>query len=166
MSNRRKSRNHGNRAKNSNIWIIVGLLACIAVVLILPRLISDPGEGERRLIDQLPEAKGYVRITSADRVQWFPLPETDGTNYEISRATTGGMMTNVVRVTPEGVFVESANCDNQDCVEQGMVTLENRETRALANMIICLPHEMSVELYSAEEIANVQPGATEIPAAE
>ena len=36
------------------------------------------------------------------------------------------------------------------------MTLENREYRILSNMIICLPHRVQVELYTAEEIASLQ----------
>ena len=42
-------------------------------------------------------------------------------------------------------------CENQNCVEQGEVTLENREKRILLNMVICLPHNLRLELVTREE---------------
>ena len=47
--------------------------------------------------------------------------------------------------------MESSNCDNQDCVGQGEVTLENRDSRILFNMVICLPHRLTLELLTREE---------------
>ena len=47
--------------------------------------------------------------------------------------------------------MESSNCENQNCIGQGEVTLENRETRVLFNMVICLPHGISLELLTKEE---------------
>ena len=36
-------------------------------------------------------------------------------------------------------------------MQQGEVTLENRETRILFNMVICLPHNIRLELVTREE---------------
>jgi hypothetical protein len=47
--------------------------------------------------------------------------------------------------------MESSNCDNQNCVQQGEVTLDNREERLLFNMVICLPHELQLELLTRAE---------------
>ena len=53
---------------------------------------------------------------------------------------------NTVRFTGESVFMESANCDNHDCVDMGEVTRENLEMRVMGGFIICLPHRISVEV--------------------
>lgn len=98
---------------------------------------------------------GYVYITAGGEARWFALPAEES-KLEITRtAQDGTEIFNVVNLSPEGVFVESASCDNQDCVEQGLVTLENKETRVLRNLIVCLPNEVSVELYSAEEVMQM-----------
>lgn len=98
---------------------------------------------------------GYVYITASGEGRWFELPGEES-KLEITRTTPEGTeIFNVVNLSPEGVFVESASCDNQDCVEQGVVTLENKEERVLRNLIVCLPNEVSVELYSAEEVAQM-----------
>lgn len=66
-------------------------------------------------------------------------------------AEDGHEMINIIRITDKAVFMESSTCENQDCVGQGEVTLENKELRILSNYIICLPHQVVVQLYSAEE---------------
>ena len=47
--------------------------------------------------------------------------------------------------------MEASNCENQNCVQQGEVTLENRDSRALLNMVICLPHNLTLELLTPAE---------------
>ena len=98
-------------------------------------------------------ARGYVRVVSPTVEGWLPLPEDKDYVYPLRQVSGDGReIVNVIRVTPSGVCVESANCENQDCVLQGEVTLENRDSRPLGNMIICLPHQVVLELYSTEEL--------------
>ena len=40
-------------------------------------------------------------------------------------------------------------------MEQGEVTLENRDTRILLNTVICLPHRLSLELLNPEETRSL-----------
>lgn len=76
--------------------------------------------------------------------------------YEEGRYTiTRGEMVNVIAVTRDSVTMHSSTCDNQDCVLQGTVSLENRKGRVLQNMIICLPNEVMLELYTREEITEL-----------
>lgn len=49
-------------------------------------------------------------------------------------------------LTGESVYMESANCEGQDCVHMEPVTRDNLETRVMSGMIICLPHRFSVEV--------------------
>ena len=53
---------------------------------------------------------------------------------------------NVIAVTADAVYMESANCENQDCVHMGEVTRDNLEMRVMGGFIICLPHRISVEV--------------------
>ena len=53
---------------------------------------------------------------------------------------------NTCVLTGERVFMERANCENQDCVQMGEVTRENLELRVMGGFIICLPHRISVEV--------------------
>ena len=51
-----------------------------------------------------------------------------------------------VYITGDAVYMEHADCDNQDCVHMGAVTRENLELRVMGGFIICLPHKISVEV--------------------
>ena len=51
-----------------------------------------------------------------------------------------------------------STCDNQDCIYQGTVSLENRETRVLQNMVLCLPHNVTLLMMTQEEIRQALPG--------
>jgi len=53
---------------------------------------------------------------------------------------------NTVAITEDAVYMEHADCDNQDCVHMGAVTRENLELRVMSGFIICLPHKISVEV--------------------
>ena len=53
---------------------------------------------------------------------------------------------NTVAITEDAVYMEHADCDNQDCVQMGAVTRENLELRVMGGFIICLPHKISVEV--------------------
>lgn len=53
---------------------------------------------------------------------------------------------NVVHLTENGFFMESANCHNQLCIGQGEVTTENYPLRSLGTHVLCLPNRVDVEL--------------------
>ena len=53
---------------------------------------------------------------------------------------------NTVAITGEAVYMEHADCENQDCVNMGAVTRDNLELRVMGGFIICLPHKVSVEV--------------------
>ena len=53
---------------------------------------------------------------------------------------------NTILMTGDLVRMEDANCGNQDCVQMGDVTRENLEERILGGFIICLPHQIVVEV--------------------
>ena len=46
--------------------------------------------------------------------------------------------------------MESSSCDNQDCVGQGEITLDNYKTRILSTFVICLPNEVTIEMVPVE----------------
>lgn len=53
---------------------------------------------------------------------------------------------NTVQITGDAVYMEHADCENQDCVQMGRVTRENLEMRVMGGFIVCLPHRLSVEV--------------------
>lgn len=99
-----------------------------------------------------PAVKAYLLVT-VHGVVYQPIPLTEEGEYTVKQGTSG--MENVIHVTPTSVNMKSATCDNQDCVQQGVVTLENMEQRILGNMIICLPNEVTLELYTPEGLMQL-----------
>ena len=57
-----------------------------------------------------------------------------------------GVGENTVEITGDSVYMGSADCENQDCVNMGRVTRDNLELRVMGGFIICLPHKISVEV--------------------
>ena len=112
---------------------------------------KDAGDVADENTDTL--AAGYVLVTSPTVTVWLPLPEKEDYVYPLKQVNAAGVETlNMIHLTPDGVYMESSTCENQNCVEEGVVTLENRNSRILGNMIICLPNQVTLELYSAEEL--------------
>lgn len=105
------------------------------------------------------EPKAYLLVIIGDAV-YQPVPLTGDGDYTVTQKASGAE--NKIHVTAESIQMSSANCDNQDCVDQGEVSLSNREERLLGNMIICLPNNVTLELLTpaeAEELiaqANAQ----------
>lgn len=89
----------------------------------------------------------YLLVTVAGTA-YQPIPlVAEEANYRITQPSGAE---NVIHVTPSSVYMESATCDNQDCVLQGEVTMENMDSRVLGNMIICLPNQVTVELVTPD----------------
>ena len=53
---------------------------------------------------------------------------------------------NKIRITANSVYTEDADCQGQDCVKMTEITRDNLETRVLRDMIICLPHKITVQV--------------------
>ena len=66
-------------------------------------------------------------------------------------------MENAIHVTQDSMYMKSATCENQNCIKQGTVNLQNMETRVLGNMIICLPNRVVLELLLPEEVGESVP---------
>ena len=148
--------------RNKNVWIILIAVAAIALVAVLAATLgpSPAGpdtdaptralEGGATASPDGPEARAYLLMTVSGTT-YAPLALTTEGDVTIRQEATGAE--NVVHVTPDSITMKSANCDNQDCVLQGTVTLDTKDDRVLGSMIICLPHQVTLELYSAEEMA-------------
>ena len=99
---------------------------------------------------------GYVLVSTQSEQRLFPVFEDFDYSFTVVQKTSSAEdaeeIHNTIHVINNGVYMEESTCDNQDCVGEGTVTLENKDTRILMNMIICLPHQVSIELYSTEEI--------------
>ena len=114
---------------------------------------------EQPLLTQVTEddpAIAYILVENPGLIGFLPLP-LEGEYKKTFRQTApdGTEWVNVLHVTPEGFRMEKSNCEGQDCVLEGEVTLENRETRALWNMVVCLPHSLVFELVTREELIRL-----------
>ena len=82
----------------------------------------------------------------------------DGREYCSSPLIAGECVTvrqedgseNVIRMTENGFYMESATCPNRECIAQGEVTAENWRSRKLLQQVICLPNRVVVELELTE----------------
>lgn len=100
---------------------------------------------------EIPEVKAYLIIT-AQGIVYEPLPLTGEGSFTLRQDEN---TFNTVHITPTSMWMEHSSCDNQDCVEQGVVSLENMTERVLYNMVICLPNQISLELHTPETLMDV-----------
>lgn len=96
----------------------------------------------------LPDIKAYLLVTVRG-LTYQPIPLYEEHDYTI-RQQDGSE--NVIHVTADSVSMKSSTCENQDCVQQGTVTVDNYKERILYNMILCLPNQVYLELYSPEDL--------------
>lgn len=118
-------------------WLILGIVLAVSLAIFLLRPRADTTG----------TATAYLRI-SAPGLQFDLVPLTE--NREIAIDQDDGSH-NVVEIFPGGFRMKESNCDHQDCILQGDVTLANIDSRPLANQIICLPHQVVLELVTGEE---------------
>lgn len=139
--------------KKKNLLILLICLVMIAGIAALSLVIVHRPE---TLPEGNEDAAGYVYIKAAGQGRWFTLPEEE-TSIQLRRNDSNGEeIRNIIAFTPDSVYMKESTCENQDCVMQGVVTLENRASRVLKNSILCLPNDVIIELYSAEEMKEMQ----------
>ena len=107
-----------------DIWVIMALLVVsVAAYFLLPSGGSPAG---------------YVRIyVGGELYQTVELGEE-----QVIRIERDGKV-NEVEVNASGVRMLNSTCENQTCVEQQWLTVENAQ---YSNWIICLPNQVAVEL--------------------
>lgn len=128
-------------------WVLLAMALCLCVGCGVAE--QDPAEAP----EETARPRGYVLIAAGNEAKWFALPEEEPMNLTVNQTDAdGNVYSNVICLTPEGVYMAASTCENQDCVQQGEVTLDNRELRVLGSWIICLPHQVSVELYSEADL--------------
>ena len=89
------------------------------------------------------EVKGHVVITVGNRQYGDPIP-MDREKVITIKQENGHV--NKVHITPEKAYMEYSSCENQDCVGQGEITMDNYKTRILSTFVICLPNNVTVEM--------------------
>ena len=145
-------------AKRILLCLLVGLLWVTAIAAAEPTVTAQPQATEEPTDSPKP-AKGYVLVTTATQSGWLPLPEEGEVSYPLRQLLPNGTeAVNTIHLTPEGVYMEDSTCEGHDCVQQGEVTLDNRAERILGNMIICLPNQVTLQLYTPEELLEMVKG--------
>lgn len=115
-----------------------------------PQTTEATAEPANPAATEVPPVEAYL-VMSVQGGLYEPLPLAGEGSFTIRQDEN---TTNTVHVTPDSVWMEHSSCDNQDCVDQGTVSLENMENRVLYNMIICLPNQVVLELHTAETLAS------------
>ena len=123
------------RKKTAGCWI-VGVLAFIACAVIALGYFTNRHRTALRSLTVYVDGREYLSS-----------PLKPGETIVISQENGAE---NVIRMTADGFFMESASCPNQDCVKQGEVTVENWRGRKLLEQVICLPNRVSVSLNLTE----------------
>ena len=141
--------------------ILIAAVGIMAVILSQTRTLSDeapvipaadvssaapaPAASEE---PPVAEPAAYL-VVSVGGMLYEPLPLSGEGSFTIRQDE---QIFNTIHVTPDSVFMEHSSCENQDCVDQGTVSLDNMNNRVLGNMIICLPNEVVLELHTPETL--------------
>ena len=144
--------------------LVLLLSGCFAAAETAAPAETELPEDEHPFLWEITEddpAIAYVLVTLSYSAGLLPLPlEGEYTKTIRQVLPDGSEYINVLHLTPEGFWMEEANCEGHDCIGEGEVTLSNREERILWNMVICLPHRLSAELITraeAEQLLGMQP---------
>ena len=115
--------------KKKDLFIIGGALLAALV-----------GLGLKLLIESRPST--HVNVYVGGEL-YASVPATEGQTIAIDQ---GGGKVNEVVIDEEGVYMASSTCQNQLCVRQGALSLEDTGELLLNRSIICLPNGVSVTL--------------------
>ena len=96
-------------------------------------------------------ANAYLRVSVNNRM-YEPIPLDENYSVDIKRDVG---YHNLVIVESGVVSMMFSTCDNQLCVHQGQVSLDNRDLRALYNQIACLPNEVLLEVLDEHEVMSL-----------
>ena len=99
-------------------------------------------------VPQTEEVKGHVIITVGGRQYGDPIPMD---RDKIITIRQENVEINKIRITPDSVDMEYSTCENQDCIGEGTITLDNYNERILGTWIICLPNQVTIEMVPADE---------------
>ena len=161
-------------SRKKDLILVLALLALALLFLLLSRTARKPAAvppdappAETGAVTEEKPAESYADFVSETVRAYFeeypaasylfvntggsaysPIPLNGDNSFRITQQDGSE---NVIHIGENSFYMESSNCKNQNCVGQGEVTLENRESRPLFNMVICLPHNLSLELLTREE---------------
>lgn len=100
----------------------------------------------------LPPAQAYM-IVYVGTGMYEPIPLRGSARFTVK--TNGGANVNTIEVNETSVWMAESTCPTQDCVNQGVVSLENKDTRILGDCIYCMAHNVTLQLIDAEQYAQL-----------
>ena len=111
-----------------------------------PAPTASPGEGQsgtpENPPEKAPEAEAYLYIIVNGRISGIYAVGEEG-DVTVDQ---GDGKVNVIHMTEKGFYMASSTCDNQLCVHQGEVTVDNYQQRILGASVLCLPNNVDLEL--------------------
>ena len=164
--------------RKRNGLVILALLLIIAIItgisLVWPKerrnsaiTVTDPGGQTTDLLPDDPEVdeddrvefaelepgepRAWLLITVDDKV-YPPYPLIRSGHYTVSQKKKNAV--NVIYVTEDSMRMTSSSCDDQLCVREDAVTLDNKAGRSEGSRIVCQPNGVTLELLDAEEYAE------------
>ena len=149
-------------SKKTNILVIAAIVMLVAVLLIVSRVLPSPNEqvtqtdidsqmaalstaapAQQAEATAAPtDAEAYLFIILNNRV-WGIEPLGEERDVTVDQ---GDGVVNVIHLLPDGFYMASSTCDNQLCVSEGTVTVDNYQRRILGTSVLCLPHNLDLEL--------------------
>ena len=117
-------------------WLLIGGIVLLAALLLAVTQLLPKTQADVDCVVITVENEEYARV---------PLSEPQTIT---SRQENGAV--NVVEVTENGMRMVSSTCQNQTCVNQGHVTLQNWELKQQQQFIYCLPNRVILELVEAQ----------------
>lgn len=120
--------------KKKDFIIILAVLVLILLSLSL-RFFIKKGEKDRVIISYQNKKESY-------EIENEP---------KIIVIDQGNGKINKVYISKEEIYMLESSCKNQLCVKQGKMMPGKIKNRAMGNYIICLPHELTVELETKKE---------------
>ena len=136
-----------NRKNLIIIGAIALVIAGVALAAWLTRPQAAPPAAPEAAQEPADGIRAYLAVTTSGGTKIYPL--TKSGRMTVRQKSSGA--TNVIRVTPDSVEMASSTCENQLCVHEGVVTLDNKADRILGSFIYCLPNNVTLELMTAEE---------------
>ena len=144
--------------RNANVLVLAAAVVLIAAALLGAAFLRPPVVQQMPISESItlspaiPQAddatQAYLRVQVGSET--LPLiPLTEGGEYTLTQKDG---KTNVIHTTAQGAVMHFSTCDNQNCIQQGEVTLANRQTRVMGTLVVCLPNEVLLELFSADEV--------------
>lgn len=116
--------------------LIVGVLLLIAILGTLAVKYLSPNT-----------ATNYAKIY----VGSYVYKEVSLDEDQVIEVNQGDGIVNHVEVKDGSIYMMDSTCSDKQCVEQGKISAENYEDRALRNWIVCLPNQVTIELVLEDE---------------